>query len=251
MSLTDMWLETGRSPFTLRFGAAFLNSIILALAAGAIAVAFALFLLMAKRFAPSRLVSMAVGAAGLGYAVPGSVLAVGLLIPLAGLDNVVDAWAREQWGVGTGLIFTGTAAALIFAYVVRFLPVALQGVGAGLTRVTPHMEDAARVLARGPFHAFLNVHLPVIAPTLVTAGLMVFVDVMKELPATLLLRPFNMETLASQAYSFAADERLGEAALPALAIAIAVLVPVALLMRDIARTRPGSTTVASVFAAAE
>lgn len=250
VSLLDMWLGTGRSLFSARFWAAFLNSVTLAFVAAVIAVSVALFLLMAKRLAPSRPVTLAVNAAGFGYAMPGSVLAVGLLIPLAAFDNAIDAWARESLGFSTGLILSGTMAALIIAYLVRFLPVALQGVGAGLTRVTPHMEDAARVLARGPIHAFTRVHLPVIAPSLVTAGLMVFVDVMKELSATLLLRPFNMETLASQAYSFASDERLAEAALPAIAIVTAVLVPVGLLMRDIARSRPGTVTAAAVPLAA-
>lgn len=237
--LFDLWLSTGRGIFSARFTAALGNSLWLGLAAAALATLVALGLGLARRFSPSRAVEAAAGVAGLGYAIPGAVIAAGVLLPFAAFDNALNAWMQSAYGVSTGLLLTGGVAALLFAYVVRFLAVAGGAIDSGLTRITPHMEDAARALSRGPLDAFARVHLPLIAPSLLTAILIVFVDVMKELPATLLLRPFNVETLAVQAYAFAADERLAEAGLPALAIVAAGLAPVILMMREIASARAG------------
>ncbi|MBI1238782.1 MAG: ABC transporter permease subunit [Alphaproteobacteria bacterium] len=237
--LIELWLGTGRGMMSERFLAAFGNSLLLGLGAGAIAVGVALGLALARRFSGSPLVQAASSLGALGYAVPGSVIAAGVLLPFAAIDETLGALGEALTGAPVGLVISGSIAGLLFAYVVRFLAVALQSVEAGLGRVTPHMEDAARALARGPVDAFARVHLPIIAPSLLTAALIVFVDVMKELPATLLLRPFNVETLAVQAYHFAADERLSEAGLPALAIVVAGLVPVILLMREIAGARVG------------
>ena len=157
--------------------------------------------------------------ASLGYAVPGSVVAVGVLTPFAAFDNTISTLSERIFGVPTGLLLTGGIAALIFAYLVLYLAVALQSVGAGLERVTPSISAAARLLAQGPFDALKRVHLPLITPSVLTAGLLVFVDVMKELPATLMLRPFNFDTLAIAANNYASDERLSWAAAPSLAIA--------------------------------
>jgi iron(III) transport system permease protein len=171
----------------------------------------------------------------LGYAVPGAVIAVGILIPLAALDNRIDATLRSLVGFGPGLLFTGTVFALLYGYLVRYFAVAYQSIEAGLSRITPTMDASARSLGASPLETFFRVHLPILTPSVLAAALLVFVDIMKELPATLVLRPFNFDTLAVIAYQMASDERLGEAALPALTIVAAGVVPVALLSRAISR----------------
>jgi iron(III) transport system permease protein len=162
-------------------------------------------------------------------------MAVGILIPLAAFDNALDALLRQVFGVGTGLLFTGTVAALLYAYLVRYFAVGYQPVEAGLARITPAMDASARSLGATPIEVFRRVHLPLLAPSVLAGCLLVFVDVMKELPATLVLRPFNFDTLAVIAYQLAADERLGEAALPSLTIVSVGVIPVILLSRAIAR----------------
>ncbi|MBA2413014.1 MAG: iron ABC transporter permease, partial [Burkholderiaceae bacterium] len=164
-----------------------------------------------------------------------AVIAVGILVPLAAFDNRLDSVLRAAIGVGTGLLLTGSVLALLYGYLVRYFAVAYQAVEAGLTRITPSMDASARSLGSTPFDAFVRVHLPILRPSVLAAGLLVFVDVMKELPATLVLRPFNFDTLAVVAYQMASDERLGQAALPALTIVVAGIVPVTLLSRAISR----------------
>ncbi len=145
--------------------------------------------------------------------------------------------AASAFGISTGLILTGGIAALVYAYLVRFLAVALQSVEAGLAKVTPSMDDAARSLGTAPLGILTRVHVPLLAPSLLTAALMVFVDVMKELPATFMMRPFNFDTLAVHAYNLAADERLSELAAPALTIVAAGLVPLVILSRSVVAQR--------------
>ncbi len=173
-------------------------------------------------------------AAGLGYAVPGGVIAVGLLVPFAALDNVIDAFARERFGLATGLLFTGSIWLLILAYMARFMAAGLNTVEAGFATISPNIDAVARTLGRSPAGLLARVHLPVIRGSLLAAGLIVFVDVMKELPATLIMRPFNFDTLAVQAHRLASDERLNEAAVPSLVIMAIGLVPVILVCRRIA-----------------
>ena len=188
------------------------------------------------RGAPKTLVLSAVRLMSLGYAVPGAVIAVGILIPLAAFDNRLDQVMRSTLGVGTGLLLTGSVFALLYGYLVRYFAVAYQTVEAGLARITPAMDASARSLGSTPFDTFIRVHLPVLRPSVLAACLLVFVDVMKELPATLVLRPFNFDTLAVIAYQMASDERLGQAALPALTIVAAGVIPVTLLSGAISRT---------------
>jgi iron(III) transport system permease protein len=176
----------------------------------------------------------------MGYAVPGTVVAVGVLLPFAWLDNTIDAWMRASFGISTGLLLSGTLAALLFAYTVRFLSVSVQAVEAGLGKIRPSMDDAARSLGRRPLSVLREIHLPLMRSTVLTALLLVFVDVLKELPATLILRPFNFNTLAVRAYEMAADERLADAGAPALMIVAAGIIPVVLLSRAISRGQPGS-----------
>lgn len=182
--------------------------------------------------------------AGLGYAVPGSIIAVGVLVPLTGLDRLIDTFLRTTFGFSTGLLLTGTSAALVYACVVRFLSVSLQTVDASLARVPRSTDDAARMLGHGALSTLLRIHAPLMTGSLLTAGLIVFVDVLKELPATILMRPFNFTTLAVEAHNLAADERLGEAAAVALVIVAAALLPVILLARQIAKGRTKSASAA-------
>ena len=221
------------------------NSVTLALIAAILAVILAVLLSYAMRVSKSKLAKGAVIVSGLGYAIPGSIVAVGILIPLAGLDNMISAWSEATFGVKTGLIFSGGIAALIFAYLVRFLAVSLQTVQSSFTKVTPRMDDAARSLGQGPLGTVVKVHLPIVTGGMLTAGLIVFVDVMKELPATLIIRPFNFDTLAIQAHNLASDERLTEAATPSLVILPCGLIPVLVLSRAIMRSRPGTRKTAA------
>lgn len=217
------------------------NSFSLAALTAVLAVGLALVIVYALRGGAGLATRAAATVAGLGYAIPGSIVAVGVLIPLAAVDRTIDGLMRDHFGLATGLLLTGSLAALVFAYLVRFLAIAQQTLGAGIARITPSMDAAAATLGAGRRKMLLGVHVPLLRGPLLTAFLLVFVEVMKELPATLIMRPFNFDTLAVAAHNFAADERLAEAAWPALAIVAAGLVPVILLSRLIGRSRPGST----------
>jgi iron(III) transport system permease protein len=177
--------------------------------------------------------------ATVGYAMPGSLIAVGVLLPFGRIDNTVDAWMRATLGRSTGLLLSGTVAVLIFAYLVRFLAVSYGAVETGLARIKPSMDEAARTLGHGPSSTLRRVHAPLMGGSLLAAGLLVFVDTLKELPATLILRPFNFDTLAIRVYHLASDERLGHASTAALLIVAVGLVPVVLLSRAMTRLRPG------------
>jgi len=215
------------------------NTFYLAALAAVIAVALALVLAYARRMQGGFITGLAVRVAGLGYAVPGTVIAIGVMLPFAWFDNALDAFMRAQFGISTGLLLSGTLAALLFAYAVRFLAVSLQTVEAGLGKIKPSMDDAARSLGMRPLGTLTRVHLPIMRGTLLTALLLVFVDVLKELPATLILRPFDFNTLAVRAFELAGDERLAESSSAALAIVLVGLLPVILLSLTIERSRPG------------
>lgn len=215
------------------------NSILLATISAAFAAALGTILAYARRVAASGFTQAAVRLAGLGYALPGTVLALGTLIPLAALDNTIDAAARQFLSISTGLLLSGSILTLIVAYAVRFLAVALGSIEAGLDRISPNLDAAARTLGETTLSALRRVHLPLLRPALGTAALLVFVDVMKELPTTILLRPFNFETLATHVYGFASLEQLEAASVGALAIVGVGLVPVLLLHRTIAQGRAG------------
>lgn len=166
----------------------------------------------------------------MGYAIPGAVIAVGVLVPATRLDDWLGSALGKQ-----GLVLTGSLWLLVYAYLVRFLSAGLQTVEAGLAKITPHLDASARSLGVGGVAMLRRVHFPLLRRSVLTAALLVFVDVMKELPATLALRPFNLDTLAVMTHQFAADERLGEAAVPALTLVMAGLLPVVLLARVIGR----------------
>ncbi len=235
--LLHMALTEGDAQFGMRFFTLARNSVVVSGLTALLAVALALLVAYARRLEPHPLTRTAHWAVGLGYALPGSVIAVGVLIPVARLDNALAQGLHQAFGWHTGLLFTGTLAALVFACLVRFMTAALQTVDSTLHRVTPHMDDAARSLGLTPALTLRRVHLPLMRRGLLTAGLLVFIDVMKELPATLVMRPFNFDTLATQAYTLASDERLAEASTATIAIVAVGLLPLIVLCRQIARER--------------
>jgi iron(III) transport system permease protein len=232
----DTWRETVDASF-LRLA---LNSLQLALAAALLAVVLSLFLAYGKRVLASKSIDAAIRVVATGYAVPGTVIAVGVIIPLAWFDNSVDSLMRSHFGVSTGLLLSGSLFAVMFAYMVRFLAVSIQAVESGLVKVRRSMDEAARSLSCGPSEILLRVHLPLMKGTVLTAMLIVFVDVMKELPATLILRPFDFNTLAVRAFELASDERLADSSTAALAIVLVGLLPVILLSYGISGSRAAS-----------
>ncbi len=238
LMLCRMALTDGDAQFGPRFVGLVRNSFLLASATALAAVAVALAVGYAARAVNGKrswLMRGLTRVCGMGYALPGSVIAVGVLVPVARLDNALSAWLQQQFGISVGLLLTGGIAALVYALLVRFLGVALQTVNAGLSKITPSMDAAARSLGHGPGATLRRVHLPMLRGSLLTAALIVFVDVMKELPATFVMRPFNFDTLAVQAYNLAADERLTEAATASLVIVAVGLLPVIVLSRTIRR----------------
>ena len=216
------------------------NSILLALSAAVIAVVLALFLAYGKRLFGSNGVVASIRIVATGYAIPGTVVAVGVIIPFAWLDNSLDGLLREHFGISSGLLLSGSLFAVMFAYMVRFLAISVQSVESGLVKVKRSMDEAARSLSYTPAEILMRVHLPLMKGTVLTAFLIVFVDVMKELPATLILRPFNFNTLAVRAYELASDERLADSSTAALMIVAVGLVPVILLSQSISASRVGS-----------
>jgi len=211
------------------------NTLVLASIAAVVTVAAAILVGAYNRTRGHKLSTLVIYLGRLGYAVPGGVIAVGLLVPFAAFDNALDAWMRANFDISTGLLFTGSIWVLIGAYMIRFLAAALGAYEGGIVSVSENMDAAARVLGHGVWGVIRRVHVPIIAPSLLTAALIVFVDVMKELPATLIMRPFNYDTLAVQAFRLASDERLEGAAVPSLLIAGIGLLPVILLCRKVAQ----------------
>ncbi len=216
-----------------------LNSISLSLGAAVIAVAIGLILAYGLRMGSGPLPRAAVRFASIGYAVPGAVLAIGVIVPMAGLDNAIDAFSERVFGVSTGLLFSGTVIAILYGYLARFLALSFGTVEAGLGKVSRNMDGAARTLGASPFQTMSRVHFPLLRTSLLTAGLLVFVDCMKELPITIILRPFGYDTLATFVFQYASDELFEESALGALTIVAAGLIPVIILALTTLRSRPG------------
>ncbi|MEL6573020.1 MAG: iron ABC transporter permease [Pseudomonadota bacterium] len=235
LALLSMALGSEQDLLSDRYLGFIRNSITLATVAAFVTVAAALLLGTFHRVAASRLSSVAVSLGRIGYAVPGGVIAVGLMVPFALFDNALDAWMRATFDISTGLLFTGSIWLLVAAYMIRFMAAAIGAYEGGIAGVGPNIDAAARTLGSGLPRLVGRVHMPILRTSLLTAGLIVFVDVMKELPATLIMRPFNFDTLAVQAHRLASDERLNGAAVPSLVIAAIGLIPVILLCRRMSR----------------
>lgn len=235
--LLDMTLKNLGESFDDRFWGFAKNSLMLAVTTAIIAIVIAVIMAYGLRLRSNLGMQLATRISSMGYAVPGSVIAVGILVPIGKFDNALDAWMRGNFGISTGLLLSGTIAALVFGYLVRFLAVSFSTVEASLGRIKPSLDDAARSLGLNSTSTLLRVHTPMMWGSLLTAGMLVFVDVMKELPATLIIRPFNFDTLAVRVYSLASDERLAEASGAALAIVVVGIVPVILLSLRIGKSR--------------
>ncbi|MFV8782147.1 ABC transporter permease [Microbulbifer sp. SA54] len=227
------------------------NSLLLSVAAAAATAFLGLLLAYGRRLQPGRSISALVGLSKLGYAMPGAVLAIGVLIPLAAFDNALDAFLRTHFDVSIGLLLSGSLFAVLFAYTVRFLAVAAGAIETSLEKVTPSMDRASRSLGRNSWQTLWQVHLPLIRAGVLSGALVVFVDCMKELPATLLLRPFGFETLATYVYQFASDEMLERSALGSLMIVLVGLLPVILLSRSMGRSKSRQSETADVVESTE
>lgn len=243
LPLAFLLRETLRGALVRQLDAAFLSHLLstigLSVAATAAAIAVAILLVTASRLAKASLTKAALFAAGLGYAIPGTVLALGLMTPLVGIDTALNSVWQAVTGERLGLILMGSAAGIVIAYVIRFLPIATGSLSAGLDRVSPGIEDAARTLGAKPRELVRRIQLPLLRPALASAALLVFVDCIKELPATLLLRPLNTETLATLVYSHASRGTFENGSLAALVIVLVGLLPVIQLVRS-AESRPKS-----------
>jgi iron(III) transport system permease protein len=219
-----VWLEPGLAQ-------AALNTALVGGVAAVLTVLAALFLVYGVRMAGRRLARLVLPVTTLGYAAPGAVLAVGLLVPLAALDHKVADAVLALTGYDPGLMLTGTAAAIVLAYAVRFFGIAQGAIDAAFGRISPSLPMAARSLGRGAGGTLTAVYLPLMRGSVASALLVVFVDCVKELPATLLLRPFNFNTLSTRVYELASLEHLGQAAPAALVVVAMGLAAVALLAR--------------------
>jgi iron(III) transport system permease protein len=217
------------------------HSLILAAIAAVVIAGLALFLAYAGRLIRRRRFNRLIEFTALGYAIPGAVIAVGILVPLAAVDRLLDRASQGLFDLPIGLVLSGTAVALVLAYTVRFLAVGIANIAPGLAAIDPAMDASAQILGARPSEILRRIHLPMLRAPALTAAIVAFVEVLKELPATLIIRPFNFDTLAVGVYRFASDERLAEAAVGALVIVAASLLPVILLSRAIAAAGPTSS----------
>ncbi|WP_120501758.1 iron ABC transporter permease [Roseovarius sp. EL26] len=233
--LSLMALGSGQNLFQARYVTLMQNSVLVAGVAAVLTVAGAILIGFAARVKPGRKTKAMVVGAGLGYAVPGGVIAVGLLMPMAALDNAVDHVMETYFGINTGLLITGSIWLMVVAYMARFMAAALNAYDSGMATVPLHYDAIGRSLGQSGPRLLQRIHLPVVRNSVLTALLIVFVDTMKELPATLILHPFNFQTLAVQAHRLASDERLSEAAVPSLVLVGFGLIPVLILCRSIGR----------------
>lgn len=215
------------------------HSLLLAFVTSVLALAIALFMAYSNRNSPSLLNRIMLRFVSMGYAIPGTVIAVGVLIPFAWFDNSLDTLLMENLNISSGLLISGTVFTLVFAYLVRFLAVSINTAEAALVKIKPVMDEVAKTTGMRAGTIVKRIHIPMMRGSLLTALLLVFVDVLKELPATLILRPFNFNTLAVRTYELANEELLAEAAVPALAIVIAGIIPVIIISNSISRSRPG------------
>ena len=232
-----MTVNHARQTFDSRFIEFANHSLSLALSSAAIAAVLAIALAYGQRLNPQPWIRWITRWAAMGYAIPGAVIAVGIALPFGLLDQWINSLTLGIWDVRVGLIFSGTVIALVYAYLVRFLAVSFGSVESGLAKIKPSLDEAARSLGQTPSQTLLKVHTPLMWGSVVTAMMLVFVDVMKELPATLMIRPFDFDTLAIRVYQLASDERLAEASGSALAIVLVGLLPVIILSWQMLQTR--------------
>jgi iron(III) transport system permease protein len=238
--LIDLALDTYSQVLGKDFYLLLFHSLLLAFATAVLALMIALFMAYSNRNTDSAINRFMVRFVSMGYAIPGTVIAVGVLIPFAWFDNTLDAFLTQHFNISSGLLISGTVFTLIFAYLTRFLAVSINTVEAALGKIKPVMDEVAKTNGLSSGSIIKRIHIPMMRGSLLTALLLVFVDVLKELPATLILRPFNFNTLAVRTYELANEERLADAAVPALAIVLAGIIPVIMISNSISRSRAGN-----------
>ena len=237
--LFDWAIETYSGLFDKNFYILLLNTMMLAFITALLALSIALFLGYVNRNSCSVINRFLVRFVSMGYAIPGTVVAVGVLIPFVWIDNRLDEFLRLHFSISSGLLISGTLFILVFAYLVRFLAVSINTVEAALGKIKPEMDEIAKTNGLSQTEIVKKIHMPIMKGSLLTALLLVFVEVLKELPATLILRPFNFNTLAVRTYELANEERLADAAIPALAIVLIGIIPVIMISNSISKSRPG------------
>ena len=237
--LFDWAIETYSGLFDKNFYILLLNTMMLAFITALLALSIALFLGYVNRNSCSVINRFLVRFVSMGYAIPGTVVAVGVLIPFVWIDNRLDEFLRLHFSISSGLLISGTLFILVFAYLVRFLAVSINTVEAALGKIKPEMDEIAKTNGLSQTGIVKKIHMPIMRGSLLTALLLVFVEVLKELPATLILRPFNFNTLAVRTYELANEERLADAAIPALAIVLIGIIPVIMISNSISKSRPG------------
>ena len=238
VTLLLMSLESEQTLFSWRYAHFIKNTFMLGAIAATLTVLAVVVLGSYKRFSTNRFSLAALFVGRMGYAVPGGVIAVGLLIPFASFDNWLDQLMRDWFNISTGLLISGSIWLLVIAYMVRFLAAAIGAYDSGLATIPRVTDAAAQMLGGNIVTTVRRIHLPILRQHLLTAMLIVFIDTVKELPATLVLRPFNYDTLAVHAFRLAADERLAGAAIPSLLIATMGLAPTLILCLKLSRDNP-------------
>ena len=224
---------TLKNSLDFNFTELFFNSVSLSVIASIVSLITAFLITYCQKILPMQTVQIIIRLASIGYALPGTIIAVGVIVPLAFIDHKIDTFFNTYLNISTGLIFSGTVVAIQFAYLVRFLSISISTVESGLEKIRPNMDKTSQSLGASSEKTFIRIHLPILKISVLTSILLVFVDVIKELPATLILRPFNFNTLAVKAYELASDERLADASIPALAIVLAGLLPLLLITNSI------------------
>jgi iron(III) transport system permease protein len=237
--LIDWAMDTYSKVLGKDFYSLLFHSLLLAFVTSILALLIALFMAYSNRNSRSLLNRLMVRFVSMGYAIPGTVIAVGVLIPFAWFDNSLDKFLTDHFNISSGLLISGTVFTLVFAYLVRFLAVSINTAEAALGKIKPVMDEVAQTSGMRPMTIVKRIHMPMMRGSLLTALLLVFVDVLKELPATLILRPFNFNTLAVRTYELANEELLADAAVPALAIVLAGIIPVIMISNSISHSRPG------------
>ena len=235
--LVDFVLERILEVDILKYAKLLFNSLFLSTCAAILTIILGIFLVNTYITSNNIIIRLCVTISRLGYALPGVVIALGVIVPLITLDGFIKNILGQYFDITVGLIFSGTMIAIIYAYVIRFLTISYGTIESGFTSLNPNITAASRVLGQSKYSTLVKIQLPIIKPALIMSALLVFVDSMKELPATLILRPFNFDTLATHVYTYASLSQIEEAALPALTIVIAGLIPIILINRELVKTK--------------
>ena len=233
--LLDFVLERILEVDAIKYADLLFNSLLLSIFAAILTIILGVFLVNTYITSNNFIIRLSVTISRLGYALPGVVIALGVIVPLITLDGLIKNALGHYFNITVGLIFSGTMIAIVYAYVIRFLTISYGTIESGFTTLNPDIAAASRVLGQSKYSTLIKIQLPIIKPALIMSALLVFVDSMKELPATLILRPFNFDTLATYVYTYASLSQIEEAALPALTIVATGLLPIILINRELVK----------------